>query len=284
MSAEPKTVVVFLDESSDARNRLDFALDIASDYGAHTVGLFVETLPIAVRTESTSLTFARGEGAGRAIDSYFRQRDAAAARLQRLIHSRATELGASAEWRNLSPNALLRDVVVHCTYSDLLILPPQARSPEGQPWSSADVVLASGVPGIVVPSSFSAAPIRNVLVAWNASRVARRAVGDAMLFLKRADNVTVVTIDAHSGASGHGDEPGADIARFVARHGIKTTVEQLKSGGADVGDVLKRCASRLNVNLVVAGAYGHARIVEVVLGSTTKSILRETNVPVLISH
>jgi nucleotide-binding universal stress UspA family protein len=284
MATEPKTVVVFLDESTEARTRLDFALEVASGYGAHVVGIFVDKLPIAMRTESSSLTFARGEGVGRAIDSYFAQQEEAAARLQRVLQSGARELGASAEWRHLSTHASLREVIVHCTYSDLLILPPHTRSSDGQAWSSADLVLASGVPGIVVPTELRPRPMRNALVAWNASRVARRAVGDALPFLTRAESVTVVTIDAHGGADGHREEPGADVAHFLARHGVVTAVEQITSREANVGDELARCVDRLGVDLVVAGAYGHSRIVEVVLGSTTRRILHESKVPVFISH
>jgi nucleotide-binding universal stress UspA family protein len=284
MAAEPKTLVVFLDESAHARTRLDFALEVASGYGSHVVGIFIDTVPLAMRTESSSLTFARGDGVERAIDSYFGQREKAAASLQRVLHSAARELGASAEWRHLAPHASLREVVVHCAYSDLLILPPQARSSDGQPWSSADVVFASGVPGIVVPGNCQPRPIRRVLVAWNASRVARRAVGDALPFLTRAENVTIVTIDANVGVRGHGEEPGADVARFLTRHGVRTTVEQITSAEANVADELARCVDDLDVELVVAGAYGHSRMVEVVLGSTTRRILHEAKVPVFISH
>jgi nucleotide-binding universal stress UspA family protein len=263
---------------------LDFALHVASSYGAHVIGVFIDMLPLAMRTESSSLTFARGEGVGGAIDSYFAPQEEAAARLQRVLQSGARELGASAEWRHLSAHASLREAVIHCTYSDLLILPPQGRSSDGRSWSSADLVFTSGVPGIVVPGHFPSRPTRRALVAWNASRVARRAVGDALPFLMGAENVTIVTIDADIGVHGHGEEPGSDVARFLARHGVRTAVEQIKSDDANVADELARCVERLDVDLVVAGAYGHSRIVEVVLGSTTRRILHETKVPVFISH
>ena len=102
--------------------------------------------------------------------------------------------------------------------------------------------------------------------------------------LKRAKRVTVIVGDANPGSGGHGETPGADIALYLARHGIQVEVSQERTAGIDVGSLLLSRISDLGADLLVMGAYGHSRLRELVLGGVTRTILKEMTVPVLMSH
>ena len=123
----------------------------------------------------------------------------------------------------------------------------------------------------------------HVLVAWDASREATRALTDALPLLKRARRVTVMAVNPEK-AHRHGAEPGADIALFLARHGVKVEATAQSSGGLDVGNFLLSRIADLDVDLLVMGAYGHARLRELMLGGVTQTILSSMTVPVLFSH
>ncbi|HYZ84350.1 MAG TPA: universal stress protein [Bryobacteraceae bacterium] len=125
--------------------------------------------------------------------------------------------------------------------------------------------------------------IRRILVGWNASREAIRAVADALPFLVRAEAIEVLAVDAKRYRD-HGQEPGANIARHLARHGAKVNVRRVSSGGEDIGRELLSRAVSFGADLLVIGAYGHSRLNEWIFGGVTQTILRETGLPVLMSR
>jgi nucleotide-binding universal stress UspA family protein len=121
------------------------------------------------------------------------------------------------------------------------------------------------------------------VVAWNASREARRAIADALPLLVTAKSVTVLLVDPKKNAR-HGEEPGADIAHYLSRHGARVAVEQVVSNGAPVAGVILDRARQHAADLIVIGAYSHARVAQMVLGGVTRSLLREATLPLLIAH
>jgi nucleotide-binding universal stress UspA family protein len=122
------------------------------------------------------------------------------------------------------------------------------------------------------------------LVAWDGSREATRAVHDALPFMRTAQSTTILSVNAaHAGE--HGRIPGADIATVIARHGAPVKVENIETGpGGSVGEVLLSQVADSGADLLVMGAYGHARWRELVMGGATRTILRSMTVPVLMSH
>jgi nucleotide-binding universal stress UspA family protein len=195
--------------------------------------------------------------------------------------------GLSAEWREIAegPDA---DPALHARYADLAILgqldPERAETDLLRP-RPEQVALASGRPVLIVPYAGHFDNVgRRVLIAWNATREAARAVSDSMPLLTSAALVTVLTIDPREGPHGHGEIPGADIALHLARHGVKTETERTISAGLPVGEALLSRAADLGADLIVMGAYGHSRVRELLLGGATRSMLRSMTVPVLMSH
>jgi nucleotide-binding universal stress UspA family protein len=147
------------------------------------------------------------------------------------------------------------------------------------------VLLQSPAPVILAPAGrpVDLAP-QTVLVAWNASLEAGAAVRHAMEMLVGAADVRIVLVDPLAESNETGQEPGADIATFLARHGVKATVDVIASGGHAVDDALRRHAADINADLVVMGGYGHSRMRELIFGGVTRSMIEKPAIPVLLAH
>ena len=141
----------------------------------------------------------------------------------------------------------------------------------------------SGRPVLIVPYIQQAGfKLDNVMVCWDGSRNAARALGDAMPFLVRARAVEVVVVAGEAPKSN--EIPGADIAHHLARHGLKVELEEIVSADLDVPNTILSHAADAGTDLIVMGAYGHSRLRELVLGGATRGILNAMTVPTLMSH
>jgi nucleotide-binding universal stress UspA family protein len=141
----------------------------------------------------------------------------------------------------------------------------------------------SGRPVIIVPYIQKAAfKLDNVMLCWDGSRTAARAIADAMPLLDRAGRVEVVIVANERGKK---DEiEGADMGAHLARHGLNVEVNRTALGDIDVADVILSHAADAGTDFIVMGGYGHSRLREFVLGGVTRSIFRSMTVPVLMSH
>lgn len=278
-----KDLLVALDATPAARERLDLAAAVAERFSAHLVGLY----PLPVPEVPGHL----GYYDPALIDPLFaelREKARTVAADMREVFDRAAGLRRiSAEWRQI-PEGADADPALHARYADLSIigqLDPDLVENELLRPRPEQIALSSGRPVLVVPYAGHFTDIgRRVVVAWNATREAARAVGDAMPLLASAELVTVLTIDAREGPGAHGELPGADVALHLARHGVKAQVERTVSAGLPVGEVLLSRLADLGADLLVMGAYGHSRMRELLLGGVTRSVLRSMTVPVLMSH
>jgi len=278
-----KDLLVVLDSETASRGRMNLAAALAERFAAHLVGLYPLPVPEAPRH------FGYYDPAQ--LDPFFRELREQSRELsdrEREAFEHAASLrGLSAEWRAVDAGAE-SDPALHARYVDLTILgqldPDRGDADLIRP-RPEHVTLASGRPILVVPYAGHFETIgRRVLIGWNATREATRAVNDAMPLLTAADVVTVLTIDAREGPDAHGELPGADISLHLARHGVKATIERTVSAGIPAGDVLLSRAADLGADLLVIGAYGHSRVRELLLGGATRSILRSMTLPVLMSH
>jgi nucleotide-binding universal stress UspA family protein len=281
-----KDLAVFLDARASSDARLDIAEYIAIRYHAHVIGIHVELAQ--AYSEGATDSFARGAGIDDVIMRFGAAERAAVEAHRRRFDALAAAQQLGIEWRTIPLQATLRDVVPHARYADLVILPQStAHDPSSRPfaWSSAELVLAAGAPCIVVPEKPTHRHFdERVVIAWNASREASRAVSDAMSFLADTREVIVVIVDPKVGIRDHGAEPGADIGAHLARHGVRARIERISADGGDAGEAIVRRASELDAELLVAGAYGHSRFTEFVLGSTTHTLLAQAPMPVFLSH
>ena len=141
----------------------------------------------------------------------------------------------------------------------------------------------SGRPVIVVPY-IQKAPLKldHVMVCWDGSRAAARAIADAIPLLERAGRVEAVIVANERGKQ---DEiEGADMGRHLARHGLNVAVKRIVTSDIDVADMLLSHAADAGTDFIVMGGYGHSRLREFVLGGVTRSILCTMTAPVLMSH
>jgi nucleotide-binding universal stress UspA family protein len=175
---------------------------------------------------------------------------------------------------------------VHAYYADVVVIarPESAGQTAGPPGLAESLVLSSGRPIIVFPPRSTVSRVRRILVGWNATRESIRAVADALPVLLKAEAVEVLVVDRERRPGGHGQEPGADIARNLVRRGAQVEVRRLTSGGKDVGRLLLSQAAAFSADLLVMGAYGHTQLREWMFGSVTRTVLYGTSLPVLMSR
>jgi nucleotide-binding universal stress UspA family protein len=141
----------------------------------------------------------------------------------------------------------------------------------------------SGRPMIMVPY-IQKAPFKtdNVMICWDGSRTAARAVADAIPIIRKSGRVEIVIVASDRGKRDEID--GADIGQHLARHGLKVDVHRISGGNIDVGDALLSHAADSGADFMVMGGYGHSRLREFVLGGVTRSIFGSMTLPVLLSH
>jgi nucleotide-binding universal stress UspA family protein len=178
-------------------------------------------------------------------------------------------------------------VARHAIYCDLAVV---LRSVE-QELNSVEknaidgALFDSGRPVLYVPSSFKADHIgTKVAIAWNSRREAARAVSESLPFLKSAEEITLLLVDPVVGDNDHGEDPGSDIATVLARHGLGISVQSVASADRPVSEALLDSVRELGADLLVMGAYGHSRLRENILGGTTREMLEQTVVPLLLSR
>jgi nucleotide-binding universal stress UspA family protein len=278
-----KNIEVFVDATPEGEQRIDYAATLAHQCGAHLAGIHVVS---AVRPEYRSDYYVIGEKAIRALLVERKAADeAVTSNVRRRFEAISANRDLSAEFRVIRRGGPDEDLTLSSLHSDLVVI-GQRELQELKGYASPEkLLLSSGAPILVIPSGWKSGSIGNqILVGWNASREARRAVADALPFLVAASSVTLLVVDSQQRAGRHGEEPGADIALYLARHGAHVEVEQVLSQGARVADIILSYAAEHGVDLIVIGAYSHARPVEMMFGGVTRSLLKEAPVPVLMSR
>lgn len=276
----PKDLVVFLDQHPGHGQRLAFAVSLAKRWQAHLIATFV-TQPLALHPHAA---FAVGTGLSDMLADY--QVDAATALTQaRAEFERLTDLRSfTSEWR-VSDNEPGEALMLHARHASLAILGPPAQQGSAMTMLSLSerMIFASGRPCLLVPNEWSPERLGNrIVVGWNGSREATRAIADAMPLLNAAETVHMVVVPDARTQTLFGEDPGADMAAHLARQGVPVLLEQCN--GDDAGAVLlDRCAAT-DADLLVVGAMGRPRISEFILGGATRTVLDRVNVPVLLSR
>lgn len=272
-----KDLLVVVDNDPTCVSRVDLALALAAEHGAHLTGLHVMPWPL-IQVYSEMPVPESFEKMQRL------ELEEASRRAAAVFAERATRTTVPTEWRVAEGDAV-RVTREHARYSDLTVIPQGIELGSASADLSMlpeELALAVGRPVLVIPRYGTFERLgRRALVAWNGSREATRAVHDALPILQRAEQVTVLSIDPK------GDSErlaGGDIARHLARHGVTVQVATLAGTDVAVGDLLLSYATDRDIDLIVMGAYGHARLREVVLGGATRTLLQHMTVPVLMSH
>jgi len=188
----------------------------------------------------------------------------------------------------ISPSGMVDDDIgERARYADITLIAATTEAKDG----ITDHQIANGVlfhaskPLLVCRKPGASFPDpKRVVLAWDASREASKAAHDTIGLMRGADEVRILLIDPDPVMGGHGPEPGADIATYLARHGINVVVERVASSGQTIDECILRYSQDQGADLVVMGAYGHSRLRERIFGGTTEAMLKQSTVPVLMTH
>jgi nucleotide-binding universal stress UspA family protein len=166
---------------------------------------------------------------------------------------------------------------------DIALLAPNLRDTPQFLSEAAYGVLFKSPAGLMM-NGVPAMNARRILVAWDSSHAASTAVRIGMPYLKAADEVIIACFDPVNTQDRNGADPGTDLAAWLSHHGCKVSLSQFPSGGREIGQCIQDRAKEVGAELVVLGAYGHSRLVQAVFGGTTKTMLEQTDLPVLVAH
>jgi nucleotide-binding universal stress UspA family protein len=274
-----KDVVVNLTGGETRDVAAGYAISMAKAYGAHVVGVAFVFEPVI----PGSLL------GGIPTDLIEVQRDENARAAKAAVASfeaGARAAGVSAETRLLDASvAGASDLFGRIARRFDIAVVGQAKPEQGvsEELLIEGALFGSGRPVVVVPQT-QVEPLKldTVMICWDGSRPAARAIGDAIPLLARAKAIEIVAVTGERDKSG--EITGANMKRHLARHEIEVEIKRIAAGNADVQSAILKHAVDNRADFIVMGGYGHSRLREFILGGVTRSILNAMPVPVLMSH
>jgi len=274
-----RTIVVHADRAANAEARIALAAAIAAREEAHLVGAAMTGMPRSM------LAGRSYEGSGVFLADYLRRAEERVQQALEQFKTMADRLGVQSFEARSSNDDDYAGLCMQARYADLVVL-GQAAAEEHESSMLPDlpdyVLLNCGRPVLLVPRTGRFPTIgKRVMVAWNGSVEAAKAVTAALPLLRGAEQVTLAVLG--NSADALGESPGADIALYLARHGVNVEVLR-RPEPADPGKAILSLAADFNVDLLVMGAYGHSRFREMMLGGATRTILATATLPVLMAH
>jgi nucleotide-binding universal stress UspA family protein len=232
-----------------------------------------------------------GEYAAVVSDAWLEERQADMDMLQKRAAAATALLASSPVSSEVSSEyaeeAAADDVIgLRARYADITLLGPELLS-DGVLKNKAieGLLFSSGKPVLLIPKG--ATPTlkpKRIMVAWDSRIEASNAVSRSLDLLSSADGTHLVLVDPLEGERGQGAEPGADLATYLARHGVKVTVDRVPSQGRTVAATLRQHAIDISADLLVMGAYGHSRLRERIFGGVTRSMIEEPPLPILMAR
>ncbi len=278
-----KTVLAYLPSEELAEPVLTAAIAVAKAHGAHVVGLHLEASYYPAYGE---VAIAMPPDVIEQMRKPLRER---AKKLEESFKARMADENIHSEWRSGTSeySALPSRIVDEAVSADLVICPQV--DPANVDVTTLDLperlILEGGRPVLVAPPGQPVQiPPRRVLIAWNNSPQAARAVFDSLDLLKDAEAVTVLTLAGNSDDRREAEEQAGRLAANLERHGLQAKVEAVDIGNASASDYLRSRLEEDGADLMVMGCYGHSRFRELVFGGVTRDILGGIKVPTVMSH
>jgi nucleotide-binding universal stress UspA family protein len=278
-----KTVLVHVDNSANAQLRYALAAAIAKSQDAHLLGVAATGVSRFIQTPTS----------GDSDSDSVKYLVAPVERFRQKAKDALQDFSSFVSGKDVKHEELLIDDEAYdalkllSRYSDLIVV-SQSSVDDPAMTNMLDfpeyIALNSGRPVLIVPYKGPAKEkIERVLIAWDASLSAARAIADAIPLLKNTTQVTVAILNPASKPDVVSQLPGTDIALYLGRHGINVEVTQEKTS-LDLGEALLRMASDRHCDLIVMGCYGHTRFREILLGGVTSTMLEKASIPVLVAH
>jgi nucleotide-binding universal stress UspA family protein len=274
-----KDLVVNLTVGADRDPAAQFAVSIAATFEAHIAGIAFAYDPVITPTVMDGLSAAW-------VDTQRAENQSAAQQAIDRFEAAAKREGLSAEHRIIETSLggaanLFGRMTRRFDLAVVGQMDPERMLPDDLLIEAA--LFESGRPLVVVPYiQKEGLKLDRVLVCWDGSRSAARAIADSLPFLKRGKLVEIVMVASKSGKA---DElPGVDLGEHLARHDLNVEVKRLVAADIDVSNAVLSYAADCGADFLVMGGYGHSRLREFVLGGATRGILQSMTVPVLMAH
>lgn len=166
--------------------------------------------------------------------------------------------------------------------ADLTVVDRPADIIDAQQAYFEDALFSSGRPVLVAAPDHTSEQVRKIAVAWDGSRVAARALGDALSAFPLASEADVIVAAGEKELSK--SVPGVDVARHLSRCEIKTEVVNVELGGRSVAEALNATARDRKADVIVMGGFGHSRLREFILGGVTRELSTSASRPLMLSH
>ena len=275
-----KTILVHIDDTSEAPDRVAFAARLAGAQGAHLVGMAQTGIARFIR--ETTLP---GVELGDLTPLFASLREAAELRSAQ-FDTLVQKAGVASFAHRIDDDEPGMALAIQALYADLVIVGSTAHDAPGIAGIAGIpeyVALNSPSPVLVLPHGRSYPHgLERVMVAWNASPEAARAARLALPLLVRAKHVELAVFDDDS-SSARSPEDAEAMAQFLTRHGVAVEVCRHHPRG-EVGNALLVRAEDRKIDLLVMGCYGHSRYREILLGGVSRTVLRRLSMPVLLAH
>ena len=272
-----KTILVHVDQSPLMEGRLRAAAALAHDQGGHLVGAATTGMPWS------SYALLTGSMAVTPIEEFDALRAGARTALARFSEA-ARRLGVAAPEELLIEDEDRQALLLRSHYADLVVVSQESGDGLLLRGLPEYVALHGARPVLMVPPGWTGPAVGgDAVVGWDGSLAAIRAIDGALPLLCRARHVRLALINPEREAGLHGQEPGADMALYLARHGVPVEV-LVERSALPTGEVLLGMARAGNAGLLVSGAFGHSRFREIVLGGVTRILLARAPLPVLLAH
>lgn len=275
------TFTVHLNASNHLAQRARVAAQLALACDAHLVGLASTLNPSppylnCVGAQADALLAELRERSVHRLDGIFE-----------IFDSVAASVGVTSRETRIVDDEIGMALCAQGRYSDLLIVGQvDPREPALELSIIPEfVLLNSGRPVLVCPYGLQGTTVgRRCLVAWDGGLEAVRAITGALPILRAAQKAVLSVVNPRSGYGAHGEDPGADMALYLARRGVEVEVDCRYSASSRVAEALLEQAAQCNADLIIAGAYGHSHLREIVLGGVTQTLLDQTVMPTLMAH
>lgn len=275
---EIRDILLFLYAGGPNDAAMELATRWAGAFGAAVTGCCLCADPRPSNADCYAIGYV---GAADVLDRRQRKIESLALPVEAAFRAAAAAAGVIPAWTTPDPNERADDLALRARFFDLAVV---ARAPsEDHPARELAEALAlrSGGPCVIAPQDGSAQTGERIVVAWNGSAQARRAIDDSLPFLQRAKAVQLLVL---------GDSPALldhchaeQMARRLARHRVNAELRITPSVGRD-GESLAAACAAFDADVLVMGAYSRSRASEVVLGGATRAVLDDFPIPVLMSH
>jgi nucleotide-binding universal stress UspA family protein len=256
-----------------------YAISLAAGFGAHLAGIGFIYEPVIPGSLLGGLP-------SDLIEAQREENSRTAKEAIAHFESAAKAAGISAETRTLDASvAGAPDLFGRIARRFDLAVVGQARREQGasEELMIEGALFGSGRPLIVVPHDHKQGlKLDRIVICWDGSRPAARAIADSLPFLEHAKSIDIAVVTGERDKSG--EITGTNMRRHLARHGINVEIKHITGDGAGVQTALLAHATETQSDFMVLGGYGHSRLREFILGGVTRSILRSMVVPVLMSH